>query len=156
MHSLLFDTNALIYSVCTSAQYHEDVQQLLRSTLASNGCIYALASSLNDVYYVLCRHYLSEPDARSAIRDIAETFDLVDLTGLFVFESIDSDEPDYEDGLIRVAAEELQVNAIISYDKAAFKSSFIPKMTAREALETFFRVPQTLTPKPSRITPNVT
>lgn len=81
---------------------------------------------------------MNEADARSAIRDIAETFDLVDLTGLFVFESIDSDEPDYEDGLIRAAAEALQVDAIISYDKAAFKQSPIPKMTAPEALGAFF------------------
>ena len=85
------------------------------------------------------RRHTSIEEARESLRDIVDTFDLIDLTGLFVHESIDSDEPDYEDGLIRVAAEELQVEAIISYDKAAFKNSFVPKMTAQEALVAFFQ-----------------
>lgn len=139
MTSLLFDANALIYSACTSSPFHDEVRQLQCAIAKSRGRAHALASSLNEVYYVLHRHYTNEADARSAIRDIAETFDLVDLTGLLVFEAIDSDEPDYEDGLIRVAAEELQLDAIISYDKAAFRSSFIPKMTASEACKEFFR-----------------
>ena len=120
MTSLLFDTNALIYSVCVESEHYEDVHRLLRTAITSDNSIYILASSLNEVYYVLQRHYMTEADARSAIRNIANTFSLIDLTGIFA------------------AAEALQVDAIISYDKAAFKQSPIPKMTAPEALSTFF------------------
>ena len=139
MNSLLFDANALIYWTHPDSIYHDEISCLIDEAFLNQGSVYALSSSLNEVYYILHRHYMEEPEARESLRDIAETFDLVDLTGLFVLESIDSDEPDYEDGLIRVAAEELQVDAIISYDKAAFKSSFVPKMTAREAYEEFFQ-----------------
>ena len=139
MTSLLFDTNALIYWVYPDSPFHDEMLCLVDEAFLNQGVVCALSSSLNEVYYILHRRYMEEPEARESIRDIAETFDLVDLTGIFVFESIDSDEPDYEDGLIRVAAEELQVDAIISYDRAAFKSSFIPKMTAQEALEAFFQ-----------------
>ncbi len=59
-------------------------------------------------------------------------FDLVDLTGLLVYSALDSNEADYEDGLIRAAAEALQVDAIVSYDKKAFKGSCIPRKTAAE------------------------
>lgn len=139
MTSLLFDANALIYWVHPDSAHHDEISCLMDEVLLNQGSLYALSSSLNEVYYVLHRHYMEETEARESIRDIAETFDLVDLTGLFVFESIDSDEPDYEDGLIRVAAEELQADAIISYDKTAFKSSFVPKMTAVEACGKFFQ-----------------
>lgn len=139
MTSLLFDTNALIYWAYPPSAQHKEVYRLYSEMLMSSQCsAFALASSLNEVYYILNRHYMSEQDARDTLRNIAEMFDLIDLTGLFVHESIDSDEPDYEDGLIRVAAEQLQVDAIITYDKAAFKSSFIPKMTAQEALVALF------------------
>ncbi len=47
--------------------------------------------------------------------------------------ALDSNEPDYEDGLIRSTAEALQVDAIISYDKKAFHKSFTPKYTASGA-----------------------
>lgn len=133
MTSLFFDTNALIYWVYLDSPRCEEVSSLVRTAVAQNASIYVLSSSLNEVYYVLGRHYMTEFAARESIRDIAETFDLVDLTGMFVFGSLDSDEPDYEDGLIRACAEALQVDAIVTYDQAAFKTSFIPRMTAEEA-----------------------
>lgn len=138
MSSLLFDANALVYWVYPGSPYHDDVSELLHQQLAEKGSVYALSSSLNEIYYALHTHYMSEEDARACIRDIAEVFDLVELTGPLVFEALDSDEPDYEDGLIRAAAEALQVDAIISYDKKAFVGSFVPKLTAREA---FRKVP---------------
>lgn len=134
MKSLLFDANALLYWVYPSSPFHDDVSNLLHAAFGQEASCYALSSSLNEIYYALHSHYMSEGEARASIRDIAETFDLVDLTGLQVFAALDSDEPDYEDGLIRSVAEALQVDAIISYDKKAFRKSFVPKMTAREAV----------------------
>lgn len=134
VNSFLFDTNALIYWAYSSSSYHEVTSHLLYKILANKGSAYALSSSLNDVYYILRKHYTNEEDARESVRDIAEVFDLVDLTGLIVFDALDSSEPDYEDGLIRAAAEALQVDAIVSYDKQAFKESPIPAITAEEAL----------------------
>ncbi|MEI3376805.1 MAG: PIN domain-containing protein [Coriobacteriales bacterium] len=134
MKSLLFDANALLYWVYPSSPFHDDVSNLLHAAFEQEASCYALSSSLNEIYYALHSHYMSEGEARASIRDIAETFDLIDLTGLQVFAALDSDEPDYEDGLIRSAAEALQVDAIISYDKKAFRKSFVPKMTAREAV----------------------
>ena len=134
MSSFLFDTNALVYWVYPDSPHNEEVTVLLQGVLSGRGSAYALTSSLNEVYYVLRRQYMSEEDARESIREIAEVFDLVDLTGLFVFDALDSDEPDYEDGLIRAAGEALGVDAIITYDKKAFRSSVVPSLTAREAL----------------------
>lgn len=130
---MLFDANALLYWVYPASPFHDDVSQLLQEAFQSDASCYTLSSSLNEIYYALHSHYMSEEDARASIRDIAETFDLVDLTGPLVFSAIDSDEPDYEDGLIRGAAEALQTDAIVSYDKKAFRNSFIPKLTASEA-----------------------
>lgn len=135
MSSFFLDANALIYWVYPGSPFHEDVSAFLDRAMNGTNSIYALSSSLNEIYYALHSHYMSENDARASIRDIAKVFDLVDLTGAFVFDALDSDEPDYEDGLIRAAAEALQVDVIVTYDKKAFKRSTIPAMTAREALE---------------------
>lgn len=134
MNSFLFDTNALIYWAYSNSPSHEATSHLLYKILANKGSAYALSSSLNDIYYVLRRHYTNEEDARESVRDIAEVFDLIDLTGLLIFDALDSSEPDYEDGLVRAAAEALQVDAIVTYDKKAFKDSVIPAITAEEAL----------------------
>lgn len=135
MNSMLFDTNALVYWVHAGSAFHEDVSALVRKMIREDSAVYALTSSLNDVHYIMRRQYANEEEAREAVRDIAETFDLVDLAGPFVFAALDSDEPNYEDGVIRTAAEALQVSAIISYDRKAFRDSLIPRKTAGEMLE---------------------
>lgn len=136
--SFLFDTNALVYWVNPNSEYNQAVKDLINRAIESDAALYALTSSLSDAYYTLHSKYTTEEVARNSIQLIAETFDLVDLSGLFVFAAIDSNEPDYEDGLIRAAAEALQVDAIISYDKKAFRTSPIPKLTAQEAIEKLF------------------
>ena len=134
MSSFLFDSNALVYWVYSNSPQHAEVANLISRTVEGTGRIYALSSCLNEIYYILHTRYMSETDARESIRDIFEVFDLVDLTGPLVANALDSDEPDYEDGLVRAAAEALQVNFIITYDKKAFTKSFIPKATAAQAL----------------------
>ena len=43
-----------------------------------------------------------------------------------------SDEPDVEDGIVRATAELMGAEAIITRDDAAYKTSRVPSMTARE------------------------
>ena len=87
MTSLLFDTNALIYWIHPDSSFHEEALCLVEEAYINRSTICALSSSLNDVYYILCRHYMTEEEARESLRDIVDTFDLIDLTGLFVHES---------------------------------------------------------------------
>lgn len=134
MSSFLFDSNALVYWTYPSAPQHAEVSHLISRTVEEDGRIYALSSCLNEIYHALHTHYMAESDARESIRDISEVFDLVDLTAPLVADALDSDEPDYEDGLVRAAAEALQVDFIITYDKKAFADSFVPKATAAQAL----------------------
>ena len=128
------DTNTLVYSLHQDAPKHKEVNDFLEHCLSKNSPCYFLSSSLKDAYYILCRHYLSESDARQSIKMLRETLDMVDLNAAIVDGAFESDEPDFEDALIRSAAESLQVDAIISYDEDAFKNSFIPKLTAEKAL----------------------
>lgn len=133
MGSFLFDANALVYWVYPGSPFNEEVSSFLQEALSGKNSVYALTSSLNEIYYALHRHYMSESDARESIRDIASVFDLVDLTGTLVFDALDSNESGYEDGLIRATAEALQVDAIVTYDRKAFRRSAIPSLTATQA-----------------------
>ena len=127
------DTNTLVYSLHQDVPEYNEVNDFLRHCLSENLPCYFLSSSLKDVYYILCRHYLSEADARRSIMMLRETLYMLDLNSTLIDDAFQSDEPDFEDALIRSAAESLQVDAIISYDENAFKNSFIPKLTAKEA-----------------------
>ena len=133
MNSLFLDTNAVVYWMNPASEFHDDVDRLIGLALERRIALYLLTSQLNDVYYVLRRHYRSEPAARRAIDAASRLFDLQPLTEEIVAASIASEEPDYEDGLVRAAAEALSVDAIVSYDRTAFRTSTVPRLEAKDA-----------------------
>lgn len=133
MVKFFLDTNILVYALHQDSPKHKEVNDFLRHCFSKNIVCYFLSSSLKDTYYILCRHYLSEPEARQSIKQLRNILSMVDLNAAIVDDAFLSDEPDFEDALIRSAAETLQVNAIISYDEYAFAQSFLPKLSAEEA-----------------------
>ena len=135
MVRLLFDTNILL-DLCNvnRVPFHQDALDLLtRCVRRGDAEMLVCVASLNDVYYVLRRHYGSEEQARRYVGELMELFDVRPL--LHARRSLASDEPDFEDGLIRAVAEDSGVDTIVSRDRAAFAGSSIPRKTARECLE---------------------
>ena len=133
MSSFLLDSNALVYWLYPSSPYHDEVSTFLEAAFERGCDVFLLSSCLNEVYYALHTHYMDEATARTCIATASEVFELVDLTTALVTQALASNEPDYEDSLVRAAAESLEVDAIVSYDKKAFRGSHIPKRTAGEA-----------------------
>lgn len=137
MVRLLFDTNILL-DLCNvnRVPFHQDALDLLtRCVRRGDAEMLVCVASLNDVYYVLRRHYGSEEQARRYVGELMELFDVRPLLPRHARHSLASDEPDFEDGLIRAVAEDAGVDVIVSRDGAAFAGSSIPRKTARECLE---------------------
>lgn len=136
MAQYLFDVNAQLYWLSVTSPFHEEVAVFVRECVRNDDALLVSASSLNETYYVLHSSLgYSCEQARDALRDISSVFDFADVTGEVVSSAIESDEPDYEDAVVRAAAEANECDAIISYDKRAFKKSPVPRFDAREALD---------------------
>lgn len=135
MTSFFIDSNVFVYWLHPGSPFNAEVGAFLREAFARDRALYVLSSSLNEVYYALHSHYMSEKDARAAIATAADVFELVSLTNQIVRAALGSDEPDYEDGLVRAAAEALAVDAIVTYDRRAFRNSPVPAIPASEALQ---------------------
>lgn len=136
MHRVMVDTNALIDLVSSSRPAHGRTVAAVVALLGSDdfeGCV--LSSALKDVYYVYCRHYGDEPSARRAIRELRRMFALVNLTPSIVDAALDSDEPDFEDGLVRAAAELTDCDFLLTRDAPGFLSAGFEKVDADGLLE---------------------
>ena len=136
MHRVMVDTNALIDLVSSSRPAHGRTVAAVDALLGSGdfeGCV--LSSALKDVYYVYCRHYGDEPSARRAIRELRRMFALVNLTPSIVDAALDSDEPDFEDGLVRAAAELTDCDFLLTRDAPGFLSAGFEKVDADGLLE---------------------
>ena len=100
---------------------------------------YVSALSLKDVYYILTK-YADEPAARAFILAVMDLFEVVPVDMGLCRIAAQSDEPDFEDGLIRACAEHADVDYIISRDERAFAKSPIKRFSPQEYLDEFCEV----------------
>ena len=134
---LLIDTNVIIDYAVSSRPSHSEAVTLFEEAAADKKVeLLVPVSSLKDVYYVMCRNYSDEPTARQALRRITETyFTVIDLLAVYGRTALDSDEPDFEDGLVRAAAEAIGADAIVTRDAAVFGTSTVRCFTPAQATE---------------------
>lgn len=128
----LLDTNIVLDYLSASRPEHAAAVDLLEALLTTEGYAPVVsASSLKDAYYILCRKYRAEPIVRDRLHDFLEVVELEEVTRVVIEAAFSSDEPDFEDGIIRATAELGGMAAIITRDDAAYRASSVPVMDAR-------------------------
>ena len=132
------DTNFLLDVFDPDRTGHGDALALLWYCAEDPSRAQAIASitSFKDAYYILTRLYKNEQLARSSIEGLMGTFvQPIDMLAEYGAEALICNEPDFEDGLIRICAEHEGATAIITRDTSAFAGCIIPHMTAAEFLD---------------------
>ena len=133
MHRLMIDTNILLDCVDPHREFHRDARKLMRQCNGGGDMGIASSHSLKDVYFIMSKLY-NEEAGRSAVRILADLIVVGPVGAEETLLSLDSDEPDFEDGLVRACAELNDVDFIISRDEHAFGTSAIRRMSAAEYL----------------------
>lgn len=137
---LLFDTNAILdlYGSQEERPRRESVVQLVSKCFEDNVVMVISVGSLKDAYYITRRTGLPHDEALRRTLASMRIFEMVDLCSTHARSALVSDEPDFEDGLIRVQAEELGVDAIVTDDRHAFATCEIPHLSAADCLKAFW------------------
>ena len=134
MHRLMLDTNILLDCVDPRRAAHDDALRLLARCNGGGDMGITSSHSLYDAYYIMKKLY-GEPSARKAINVLVDLVVIGPISAEETLMALDSNEPDFEDGLIRACAELNDVDFIISRDEKAFKKATIRRLTATEYLE---------------------
>lgn len=137
LRRILLDTNVLLDAVDQERKGCENARNVLRHCNGFNGCGdmgVTTPMSLKDAYYVLTKRF-GEPHARACIDFLSRQLVILPFGAEECLVSVKSNEPDFEDGLIRAAAELNEVDFIISGNRKAFQYSHICKLTCEEYLK---------------------
>lgn len=135
MYRILLDTNILLDSVIPNRPQHDEALALLKWCNGSGDYGFAAATSFNDAYYVLCRAY-DETIAREALENLLGLVAVAPVSLEECDRSLKSNEPDFEDGLVRACAELNGADFIVTRDRDAFVGSKVKSVTAKEFLFT--------------------
>lgn len=133
------DTNILIDIFDAERTFHKDALGLLWYQADNPESVELIASitSFKDAYYILTRLYKDEAQARDSISNVMGVLiKPVDMLASYGQEALASNEPDFEDALIRSCAEHEEAHVLITRDRTAFTSGNIPAMSAASFLET--------------------
>lgn len=133
---LLVDTNILLDAAMKEREGWVPATLLMDEFAYEEAMGYVSALSLKDIYYVLTK-YAGELSAREFVAAVMDLFEVVGIDGALCRLAVQSDEPDFEDGLVRVCAESVPVDFIISRDEDAFARSPIKRLSAQEYLDLF-------------------
>lgn len=135
MYRILLDTNILLDSIIPNRPQHDEALALLKWCNGSGDYGFAAATSFNDACYVLCRAY-SEAIAREALENLLSLVAVAPVSAEECDRSLRSNEPDFEDGLIRACAELNGADFIVTRDRDAFAGGKVRSVTAKEFLFT--------------------
>lgn len=131
MAKVILDTNIILDYLSAGRPCHADAVRLLEGIIDAGDINPVVpAGCLKDTYYILCRHYHNEPLVRERIDAFRKVVEVQALTSEVLDAAFVSDEPDLEDAMVRATAELLDVEAIITRDSAAYRSSTVPAMDA--------------------------
>ena len=134
--SVLVDTNVLIDAAVPGRTSHAAAIMLEHEVAYGKLEAFVAATSLKDVYYLI-RRETDEAFAREYVQCLMRLYATAAVDAAICEQAAFSDEPDFEDGIIRACAESLGVDYIISRDQAAFENSSIKRLSAQEYVEAF-------------------
>ncbi|MBM6776195.1 PIN domain-containing protein [Collinsella tanakaei] len=132
---VLFDTNIPLDAVCRTRPDSDAACEVLKLCNGGGDMGLVTSGSLKDSYYVLERQY-GEARARQAISWLMDLLVIAPVGAEECEMSLHSNEPDFEDGLVRACAELNDVDFILARDKDAFRKSPVRAVTCPEYLET--------------------
>lgn len=138
---LLVDTNVLLDSAMSERPGCGYAVLLMDEFAYAKAQGFISSLSLKDVYYILLK-YADEESARKFVLSALDLFEMVPVDSTVCRLAALSDEPDFEDGIVRICAERIGADFIISRDEHAFERSTIKRMSAQEYLEIFGGVGQ--------------
>lgn len=131
------DTNVLLYMMIPTRPHSDEALAIARMADSSEVRAFICASSLKDVYYIT-RKYADDTAVRAILKSFMMMFEVVPVDRGICEEALISDEPDYEDGIVRAAAEMARADVILARDKAAFGASWVPSMEPYDYLDQDF------------------
>ena len=139
----LFDTNVLLDAAMCERPGWASAMLLLDEIAYESMDGLIAAASLKDLYYVLSK-YRGEAAAREYVEAVIDAFTLIATDEAVCRSAAKSDEPDFEDGIIRACAESANVDFIISRDETAFRTSKVRRLSPQEYVDLFCDVEEVL------------
>lgn len=133
---VLLDTNVMLDLALARPEGLDAAAAIAEAVAYEEVVAYVCATSLKDLYYILSKA-MGEKDARTYIKAVMDDFIICSVDYALCRQAADSDEPDFEDGLVRACAENARVDFIVTRDVTAFARSKVRSIAPADYVARF-------------------
>lgn len=130
--AVYLDTNFLLDALVEGRPQSQEAFEILCAIGNKSIDGYIMFNQLVDFYYMCRKAGVSDSTRRANVRLLLDACKLFHPSEEVLRAVLDSDEPDYEDGLIRAAAETVDADFIVTRDAKAFLTSNVPKIEPQD------------------------
>ena len=134
---VLLDTNVLLDFIQPDRPGFAASVQIFGAIAAGHVSALVCASSLKDVYYV-ARKVMGARRVREYLSTFMDLFEICSTDREACATALGSDEPDFEDGIIRAIAERERVDFIVTRDASAFRHAGVPATSPMRLAEVYW------------------
>ena len=119
----MLDTNVIIDSLSARTPHNADSDVIFDLIADKVIAGYTTTSSLTDIYYILRRGF-GDTDSRNKIKMLLSIVRIIEVTKSDCLTALESPMPDFEDALVVVCADRVNLDFIITRDVEFLK---VPK-----------------------------
>jgi predicted nucleic acid-binding protein len=127
---VLLDTNTMIDYLATREPFYQNANKIIGLITRNRVTGYVNTSSITDIYYIL-RKTLSDAESRGKVRAILQLLHAIEVTKADCFTALDSPMTDFEDALVTVCAEKVNLDYIVTRDGEFLKLPIAIKIISR-------------------------
>ena len=117
---ILLDTNVILDSLASREPYNKNADDIFDLIAKNRVKGYLNTSSVTDIYYIL-RKTLGDTASRNEIRKILYILQAIEVAKADCHMALDSPIADFEDALVVVCADRMELDYIVTRDDALLK-----------------------------------
>jgi len=117
---ILLDTNVIVDNLAVREPFNKNANAIFNLIIEEHITGFVNTSSITDIYYILSKTF-SDTENRAKIRVILNLLQAIEVTKGDCFNALDSLMPDFEDALVAVCADKVNIDYIVTRDEEFLK-----------------------------------
>jgi len=136
MKRVLIDTNIVLDVLLNRKDFLEDSTAVIKLLVKQKFRGFVAATTLTNVYYIVCRATRNTDDAVTAVDKILQWCEVAPVNRRVLVAARVAGMPDFEDAVQVVAAQDFGIDIVVTRDKTGFSNSGLLVYSPEEFLET--------------------
>ena len=136
--NVVIDTNVILDVIGKREPFVQFSAAVLMLVAKGNLSASITANTITDIYYLAKKHHHDHEVTKTALLNIIDLHEIVDVTKADCIKAFDLPMTDYEDALLAQCARRIKADYIISRDVKDFKNSPVKTITPKDFLSQYF------------------